>query len=69
MNINWRARGIFLNYYLTFPVEYPNDVKAKFWQQFRRGLQRLPEALLYDEKINDFSVEELASEPAAFAAG
>ena len=69
MNINWRARGIFLNYYLTFPVEYPNDVKAKILAAFRRGLQRsLPEALLYDEKINDFSVEELASEPAAFAA-
>lgn len=69
MNINWRARGIFLNYYLTFPVEYPNDVKAKILAAFRRGLQRsLPEALLYDGKINDFSVEELASEPAAFAA-
>lgn len=69
MNINWRARGIFLNYYLTFPVEYPNDVKAKILAAFRRGLQRsLPEALLYDEKINDFSVDELASEPAAYAA-
>lgn len=69
MNINWRARGIFLNYYLTFPVEYPNQIKAKILASFRRGLQRsLPESLLYAEEFNDFSVEELASEPAAFAA-
>ena len=69
MNINWRARGIFLNYYLTFPVEYPNEVKAKILASFRRGLQRsLPESLIYDERFNEFSVEELASEPAAFAA-
>ena len=69
MNINWRARGIFLNYYLTFPVEYPNEVKAKILASFRRGLQRsLPESLIYDERFTEFSVEELASEPAAFAA-
>lgn len=69
MNINWRARGIFLNYYLTFPVEYPNDVKAKILASFRRGLQRsLPESFIYDERFSEFSVEELASEPAAFAA-
>ena len=69
MNINWRARGIFLNYYLTFPVEYPNDVKARILASFRRGLQRsLPESLIYDERFTEFSVDELASEPAAFAA-
>ena len=69
MNINWRERGIFLNYYLTFPVKYSNEVKAKILASFRRGLLRsLPEALIHDERINDFSVEELASEPAAFAA-
>jgi hypothetical protein len=28
----------------------------------------LPESLIYDERFNEFSVEELASEPAAFAA-
>ncbi len=69
MNINWRNRGIFLNYVLTFPVDYPNEVKAKILASFRRGIQRsLPEALVYDERLNDFSVEELQSEPAAFAA-
>lgn len=69
MTINWRNRGIFLKYYLTFPVEYHNDVKAKILASFRRGLQRsLPETLLTDEAFNAFSVEALASEPAAFAA-
>lgn len=69
MTINWRERGIFLNYYLTFPVKYSNEVKARILAAFRRGLQRsLPESLIYDERFNEFSVEELASEPAAFAA-
>jgi hypothetical protein len=69
MTINWRERGIFLNYHLTFPVKYSNEVKARILAAFRRGLQRsLPESLIYDERFNEFSVEELASEPAAFAA-
>jgi hypothetical protein len=69
MNINWRERGIYLKYYMTFPVAYPNEVKEKILASFRRGLQRsLPESLVYSECFNDFSVEELESEPAAFAA-
>ena len=69
MNINWRQRGIFLNYYMTFPVAYPVATKQKILASFRRGLQRsLPEALIEDATFNDFKVEERASEPAAFAA-
>lgn len=69
MNINWRQRGIFLNYYMTFPVAYPTATKQKILASFRRGLQRsLPEALIEDAAFNDFKVEERASEPAAFAA-
>lgn len=69
MNINWRNRGIFLNYVLTFPINYSNEVKAKILASFRRGIQRsLPESLVYNECFNDFRVEELQSEPAAFAA-
>lgn len=69
MNINWRGRGIFLDYYMTFPVAYPADVKNKILASFRRGLMRsLPESLLADERFNDFSVKEWASEPAAYAA-
>ena len=69
LNINWRGRGIFLRYYMTFPVNYPKGVKENVLSSFRRGLQRsLPATLLNDPKFQDFSVEELASEPAAYAA-
>ncbi|MCU4397283.1 hypothetical protein [Acinetobacter junii] len=69
MNINWRGRGIFLDYYMTFPVAYPIEVKNKILASFRRGLMRsLPESLIADEQFNQFSVREWASEPAAYAA-
>lgn len=69
MNINWRERGIYLNYYMTFPVSYANEVKEKILASFRRGLLRsLPESLMTSEAMNKFSVKEIASEPAAFAA-
>lgn len=70
MTINWRGRGIFLKYYMTFPVKYSSDIKAKILSSFRRGLQRsLPESLLGSQQFANFSVEERGSEPAAFAAG
>lgn len=69
LNINWRKRGIFLRYGMTFPVGYDRDVKDKILASFRRGLLRsLPESLMSSERINEFSVKEIASEPAAFAA-
>lgn len=70
LNINWRNRGIFLTYYLTFPVAYPKEVKEKILASFRRGLLRsLPEALANNsEMMEKFSVEERASEPAAYVA-
>lgn len=70
MNINWRGRGLFLKYYMTFPVNYPRDTKDKILSSFRRGLQRsLPAGLTSSPIFDRFSVEERASEPAAYAAG
>ncbi|MCY0965173.1 biotin/lipoyl-containing protein [Parathalassolituus penaei] len=67
--INQRSRGLFLKYYMTFPVAYPRDVKEKILCSFRRGLQRsLPETLIKQKAFEKFAVEERASEPAAFAA-
>ena len=40
MAINWRGRGLFLKYYLSFPVKYPSEVKQRILASFRRGLQR-----------------------------
>ncbi|MBB1077303.1 hypothetical protein HUU62_23130 [Rhodoferax sp. 4810] len=69
LTINWRGRGLFLRYYMTFPVAYPTDIKQKILASFRRGLQRsLPATLVTQPIFAEFSVEELASEPAAYAA-
>lgn len=69
MNINWRGRGLFLKYFMSFPVDYPQAVKDNILAAFRRGLQRsLPETLVRQPVFNDFTVEERASEPAAYAA-
>lgn len=69
MNINWRGRGIFLRYYMSFPVAYPEDVRDRILASFRRGLQRsLPATLVNQPKFAAFRVKELASEPAAYAA-
>ncbi len=71
MAINWRGRGLFLNYYLSFPVKYPREIKDRILASFRRGLQRsLPQTLIdhHPDVLNKFEVTELASEPAAYAA-
>ncbi len=70
LNINWRSRGIFLNYYMTFPVAYPKDVKEKILASFRRGLLRsLPQPLAENTEVMEgFKVEECATEPAAYVA-
>lgn len=70
LNINWRNRGIFLKYFMTFPVAYPKDVKEKILSSFRRGLWRsLPAALTENTEVMEkFSVQECAAEPAAYVA-
>ena len=69
LNINWRGRGIFLHYYMSFPVAYPKAVKEKMLASFRRGLQRsFPSTLIDQAELSDFTVEERATEPAAYAA-
>jgi len=69
MNINWRQRGVFLRYYMSFPVDYPSSVKDNILAAFRRGLQRsLPPTLVGQPVFSEFTVEERASEPAAYAA-
>ncbi|WJM97323.1 hypothetical protein QEP73_04115 [Pseudomonas defluvii] len=69
LNINWRGRGVFMRYYMTFPVGYPRDVKDKILASFRRGLLRaLPASLASEPAFAQFRVEERASEPAAYAA-
>lgn len=70
MTINWRERGLYLKYHLTFPAKYERATKDKILASFRRGLQRsLPSTLVAQTEVfRDFEVKELASEPAAYAA-
>ena len=69
MIINWRKFGLHLRYYMTFPVEYPRDVRDKILSSFKRGLQRsLPAPLVGMPEFDQFMVDERASEPAAYAA-
>lgn len=68
--INFRERGVYLKYYMSFPAKYQRDTKDKILASFRRGLQRsLPVTLINQPEIlHRFEVKELASEPTAFAA-
>lgn len=70
MAINWRDRGLYLKYHMTFPARYERAIKDKILASFRRGLQRsLPPTLVSQAEIlRQFEVRELASEPAAYAA-
>lgn len=71
MAINWRGRGLFLKYYLSFPVKYERTIKDRILASFRRGLQRsLPHSLIthHPHLLNQFEVRDLASEPAAYVA-
>lgn len=67
--INHRTNGLFLEYYMTFPITYPRKTKEFIRQSFTRGLQRsLPEALTLSPLFSRFAVTEEGSEPAAYAA-
>ncbi|MBF0152780.1 MAG: hypothetical protein HQL64_03445 [Magnetococcales bacterium] len=67
--INHRSNGLFLDYFMTFPITYPRAARQKILAAFARGLQRsLPLSLLASPKLTRFRVREEASEPAAYAA-
>ena len=67
--INNMRNGIFLDYYLSFPVTYEKRIREKIIKSFEKGLKKsLPEAVLQDEEImKDFHVNGEVSEPAAYA--
>lgn len=69
LTINWRGRGLHLRYYMSFPVDYPREIKDKILASFRRGLWRsFPAPLIGQSVFERFTVEERANEPAAYAA-
>lgn len=67
--INNMRHGIFLDYYLSFPVTYEVKIREKIIESFEKGLKKsLPETILNDQKImSNFKVNGDISEPAAYA--
>ncbi len=68
--INHMLRGkIFLHYIMSFPVTYEHRIRERMGNSIRKGLRKsFPMALLADEeRMKDFCVREVASEPAAYA--
>ena len=67
--INNMRNGIYLEYFLSFPVTYEKAIREKILASFERGIKKsLPETLINDEKImKKFKVKHGANEPAAYS--
>lgn len=64
-----KGHGIFLDYYLSFPVTYEKRIREKIVKSFEKGLKKsLPTQILKNEEImKRFKVNGDISEPAAYA--
>ncbi len=64
-----QEKRIFLKYIMSFPVTYDKAIREKMRRTFENGIKKsLPTALLSNESaMKSFSVQDGASEPAAYA--
>lgn len=67
--INNMQNGVFLKYFLSYPVKYEKHQAEKIGESFEKGLKKsLPRHVFGDEKTAKmFKVELRASEPCAYA--
>ncbi len=67
--INNMHNGVFLKYFLSYPIKYEKHQAEKIRESFERGLKKsLPRHVFDDEKTAKmFKVELKASEPSAYA--
>lgn len=67
--INNMTNGIYLDYIMSFPVNYSVAVRERIRQSFERGIKKsLPPAILADEEVmKHFRIQLGCSEPAAYA--
>ncbi len=67
--INNMQNGVFLKYFLSYPIKYEEHQAEKIRESFERGLKKsLPRHVFGDEKTaKTFKVELKASEPCAYA--
>lgn len=64
-----KGHGIFLDYYLSFPVTYETKIREKIVRSFEKGLKKsLPASIVNnDEIMKKFHVNGGISEPTAYA--
>ena len=64
-----KGHGIFLDYYLSFPVTYEIKIREKIVRSFEKGLKKsLPSSILENEEVmKKFHVNGDISEPTAYA--
>ncbi|GHQ98334.1 hypothetical protein VN1241_07930 [Helicobacter pylori] len=67
--INNMQNGVFLKYFLSYPIKYEKHQAEKIRKSFEKGLRKsLPRHVFDDEKTaKNFKVELRASEPCAYA--
>ncbi len=67
--INTMDNGVFLKYFLSYPIKYEKHQAEKIRESFEKGLKKsLPRHVFDDEKTAKiFKVELKASEPCAYA--
>ncbi len=67
--INNMHNGVFLKYFLSYPIKYENHQAEKIRESFEKGLKKsLPKHVFDDDKTaKNFKVELRASEPCAYA--
>ncbi|MCH4603809.1 hypothetical protein KII77_01175 [Helicobacter pylori] len=67
--INNMHNGVFLKYFLSYPIKYEKHQAEKIRESFEKGLRKsLPRHVFDDEKTaKNFKVELRASEPSAYA--
>ncbi len=67
--INNMQNGVFLKYFLSYPIKYEEHQAEKIRESFEKGLKKsLPRHVFDDDKTaKNFKVELKASEPSAYA--
>ncbi|GAA7106989.1 hypothetical protein ID0214_01420 [Helicobacter pylori] len=67
--INNMHNGVFLKYFLSYPIKYEKHQAEKIRESFEKGLRKsLPRHVFDDDKTaKNFKVESRASEPCAYA--